>query len=259
MTLSARACKTCRARRIKCDAIRPICNRCVKAKRNCEWDPNVQDQLLFKNENAFAKGQPRRPKNDVSTFDLTTNVDFKPIERPPGLSVEVKALQYFAANFVFRPEDLPDIGHEYVTYIFPYWVCSPKGSSLHLALYALAHATYGRAVQDGETIAEADRLYGRSIETLRQTMPTARNSDINDLLLTIMIMAFYENVAFSRQSVDQAEAPTTAIGSRFWRTTCHHEGAIGLLKLRQQRGMDFNVAAIRAVRRQVVSHIRPFV
>jgi hypothetical protein len=44
------------------------------------------------------------------------------------------------------------------------------------------------------------------------------------------------------------------VGSRLWKSLCHHEGALALLKLRQQHGPPPYLPLHRVVRRQVVSH-----
>jgi hypothetical protein len=42
------------------------------------------------------------------------------------------------------------------------------------------------------------------------------------------------------------------VGSRLWKSLCHHEGALALLKLRQQHGPPPYMPLHRVVRRQVV-------
>lgn len=43
------------------------------------------------------------------------------------------------------------------------------------------------------------------------------------------------------------------VGSRLWKSLCHHEGALALLKLRREQGPPPYLPIHRVVRRQVVS------
>lgn len=121
MTLSLRGCQTCRKRRVKCDATQTgqSCLRCLKASRECVWDPNDQAGLHFKNENAFAQGNRRRPKRT----QINEQIVQRPVEPPQWNSlstpIDSQALTYFAGYFVFRPDSLPDMGNEYSTFVLP--------------------------------------------------------------------------------------------------------------------------------------------
>ncbi|KAH7238307.1 hypothetical protein BKA59DRAFT_241849 [Fusarium tricinctum] len=48
-------CLTCRKRRIKCDEGRPICNNCIKSKRQCE---GYNQRVIFKNPMGTMQGGP---------------------------------------------------------------------------------------------------------------------------------------------------------------------------------------------------------
>lgn len=98
-------------------------------------------------------------------------------------------------------------------------------------------------------------MYGQSIlETRRETAGLGdANVNVDHLLITIMLMGFYENVMYQGQG--HALLPSTStpaadeVGSRFWKTFCHHEGALSLLKLRHERP---NIPLDGAVRRQIL-------
>ncbi|KAF4965747.1 hypothetical protein FSARC_6477 [Fusarium sarcochroum] len=66
-------CLTCRKRRIKCDEGRPICNNCIKSKRQCE---GYNQRVIFKDPMGAIQGGP-----------------FGPAYYPPGSSHLVSHLQ----------------------------------------------------------------------------------------------------------------------------------------------------------------------
>ena len=195
MVVSIRGCQTCRKRRVKCDATRSgeRCARCEKAARTCIWDPNDLEELHFKDENAFAQGMRRRPKK-VSDKEVVTQQPIEPsASRALSQPIDGQALSYFVANFVFRPDDLPDIAHEYSTYVLLSWARAWPDSSIHAALYALSHAMYGRARQVDVALTDAEKLYASSIVQVRKEMANpSTQQDIDHLLFTIMLMGFYE-------------------------------------------------------------------
>lgn len=74
---ASKGCMTCRRRRIRCDATRPVCQRCVKSNRICLGYTATQ-------------GQPRPPiSQDVSTVTDITTDDSQTSVLSPGCSSDV--------------------------------------------------------------------------------------------------------------------------------------------------------------------------
>lgn len=117
-----------------------------------------------------------------------------PLHIPKALSipVEVHAFHYWMENFIFRLDDLPDIGHEYSTYVLSYWARARPGSSLHLALSALSHAVFGRARQVSKAIEDADKIHAQGIVRTHKELKELSDESIDQLLITIMLMSSYE-------------------------------------------------------------------
>ncbi|KIV83612.1 hypothetical protein PV11_05625 [Exophiala sideris] len=68
----SKACQTCKTRRVKCDETKPICNRCVKARRECfPLEAVKQASFLIHVENRYASGQTKRPRGPRSALYLT--------------------------------------------------------------------------------------------------------------------------------------------------------------------------------------------
>ncbi|KAF2836631.1 hypothetical protein M501DRAFT_1018970 [Patellaria atrata CBS 101060] len=258
MVFPSPACQTCKKRRIKCDTLKPSCGRCCKAGRVCVWNPNDAEGVHFKNENAFAQGQRRRPRLGRETIPKVvafTNPSVSTIPSPLSLPLETHALHYWARNFAFRLEELPDIGHEYSSYVLLVLARARPDSSIHHALSAFSHAVFGRARQFANAMQIADTAYARGIVKTYREMNTMDNEGIDQLLITIMLMNSYENIMYGDErhhSVVASPKASDAVGSRFWQTVCHIEGVSGLLKLRKDLGVPHSLQLGRMVRRQII-------
>ncbi|KAL1844112.1 hypothetical protein VTJ49DRAFT_4964 [Mycothermus thermophilus] len=74
----SKGCQMCRQRRIKCDETKPVCNQCIKARRQC---PGYRDEfdLILRNENQAAKRRalklsaPRRRATNSSTASSSSS------------------------------------------------------------------------------------------------------------------------------------------------------------------------------------------
>ncbi|KAK5034709.1 hypothetical protein LTS07_000463 [Exophiala sideris] len=81
----SKACQICKTRRVKCDETKPICNRCVKARREClPLEAVKQASFLIHVENRYASGQTKRPRGPrsalylIPTNDATTGPSVSP-------------------------------------------------------------------------------------------------------------------------------------------------------------------------------------
>ncbi|KAI0842334.1 hypothetical protein F5Y06DRAFT_125082 [Hypoxylon sp. FL0890] len=265
MVFPSRGCITCKQRRIKCDSVHPICGRCQKASRGCVWDQNEEAGFLFKSENAFAQGKPRRPwkprERDVEiTEEAATSssssdaVSNSPISLLPP--TEDEAFRFWFENYLFRDDELPEFAREYSHYLMAYWDKARPNSSLRLAVSAVSHAVFGRAKKADKLIEDAEKLFSRSIVKMRGEFRELTPENIEELLVTTMLMALYENIMHGDERHHSQEQGSSSdpdvIGSRFWEKVCHHEGAAGLLKLRQEHEWTPNLALERAARRQLI-------
>ncbi|KAI2467975.1 hypothetical protein F4781DRAFT_432816 [Annulohypoxylon bovei var. microspora] len=266
MVFPSRGCITCRKRRIKCDSVHPTCGRCHKASRTCVWDQNEEAGLVFKSENAFAQGKPRRPwrakERDAEAVAEASGSGSSPdlnsvSPTPIPVPEEDQAFRFWLENFMFRDDEIPEFVREYSQYIVPYRDKAQPGSSLHLALSAVSHAVFGRAMQEEKAIEDAELLFSQSIARMQSVFSELRQDNIHEILVTTMLMAFYENIMYGHErhhnrKKDSSSSDTDIIGSRFWENISHHKGAAGLLKLRQERGWTPDLPLERAARRQLM-------
>ncbi|KAI1136295.1 hypothetical protein F5Y05DRAFT_117244 [Hypoxylon sp. FL0543] len=263
MVFPSRGCIVCKQRRIKCDSVHPTCGRCQKASRACVWDQDEEAGLLFRSENAFAQGKPRRPwkprERDVELAEVAAPVSPDSVTNSPTSllpPIEDEAFRFWIENYIFSDDELPEFAREYSHYLTAYWDKTQRDSSLRLAVSAVSHAVFGRAKKAEKLIKDAEKIFSQSIVKMRNEFNGLTQDNIDEVLVTTMLMAFYENVMYAEerhrsQNQDSSLDPDV-VGSRFWEKVCHHEGAAGLLKLRQERGWTPNLALERAARRQLI-------
>ncbi|KAF7559655.1 hypothetical protein G7046_g4488 [Stylonectria norvegica] len=75
-------CLTCRKRRIKCDEARPICNNCIKSKRQCE---GYSQRVVFKDPMGAIQGGPYGPalySSASGSSHLVNHLQGKPSQGP---------------------------------------------------------------------------------------------------------------------------------------------------------------------------------
>jgi hypothetical protein len=121
-----------------------------------------------------------------------TPVSSQGVQPALSLPVELHALSFWVENFQFRLDDLPGMGHEYGSYVLLHWARARPDSSLHLALLALSHAVFGRIRQVDEATIGAYKFYARSIVKLSKETKELSSENMDQLLLTTMLMANYE-------------------------------------------------------------------
>ena len=93
---------------------------------------------------------------------------------------------------MLHPNEMPDIAHEYSSFVLDHWVAAQPDSSLRLALSAFSHAAFGRAMKAQKAVEVADKLYAQSIIRTQEEMKTLSDEAIDRLLLTIMFMSQHE-------------------------------------------------------------------
>lgn len=258
MVFPTRGCRTCVTRRIKCDTTQPICGRCSKADRACLWDPNDQAGFHFKSENAFAQGARRRPRASKvgGPPPITSAIAIVRQESPQpalALSLDDHAFNYWFRNYIARPEDLDESGHEYTVHLMPYYIKAKTGSCLHLAVSTLSQAVFGRSRKLPDALMRADRSYLRCLAKTQQAVGGDAYEGIDELLLTTMLMGYFENTRYNVRNGEIADRKEDAVGSRFENVFCHYEGAMGLLRVRHERHNGGDLTLDRVVRRQIVS------
>jgi hypothetical protein len=258
MVFKARGCRTCVQRRVKCDFAKPTCERCTKANRPCIWDPNEQAGLRFQDESAFAQGKARRPRN---LKDKPVNTTVMSIVRPPIaapqsallISLDEQAFQYWIQTNVSHAESLHEAAHEWHTYVLPYWMKAKPGSCLHLAVSTLSRAVFGRARNVPQALVQAGKSYARCLARTQRAVSGQLHESMDELLLTTMLMGYFENIRYSISGAETPVKKADAVGSSFTNVFCHYEGAMGLVEIRSRSSEATDITLDKVARRQIVS------
>jgi hypothetical protein len=256
MVFKARGCRTCVQRRIKCDSTKPICEKCVKANRSCIWDPNEQAGLRFQDESAFAQGKARRPRNPKDKSANTVAVIKHALTAPQkaiSISLDEQSFQYWVQTNVSHAESLHEAAHEWHTYVLPYWMKAKPGSCLHLAVSTLSRAVFGRARNVPLALAQAGRSYAQCLAKTQQAVSGQLHESMDELLLTTMLMGYFENIRYSISMVETSVKKVDAVGSSFTNVFCHYEGAMGLVEIRRRCSEVTDITLDKVARRQIVS------
>jgi hypothetical protein len=152
--------------------------------------------LPFKSENHFAQGHPRRPRKHPTNEGLrgviARTMRCPPVSPPLPIPIEDQAFHYFVANFTTWPNDMPDIGHDYLTYALYHWNSAGPGSSLHLAVSAFSHAVFWRGRRISQALENADRFYVRSIMKTQKEIKELSTESIDHLVVATLLMTNYE-------------------------------------------------------------------
>lgn len=116
-----------------------------------------------------------------------------PISLSPERSErEDEASHFWLENYVFRDDELPEFAREYSHFLTTHRDQSQPGSSLRLAMSAFSHVIYGRAMQVDKAIEDANSLFAQSVAKMRMELDELSQDNIDELILTTMLMASYE-------------------------------------------------------------------
>lgn len=187
----------------QCDSVRPSCTRCNRSKRLCHWDST--EGAVWKNENNFAQGQPRRPRQRAITRRPRNPLPTTPQPLPLhslSLPLENYAFNYWLINFTIWPKQPRDgeVRNEYGAYALCFWNSSPQDSTLRLSLSALSLVIFGRAMHSKKAFESAHYFYWRSIRSMRKEIANLSDQTIDQLLVATLIMATYDVSLFKQSS-----------------------------------------------------------
>jgi len=250
-----RGCRTCVQRRVKCDTARPVCERCAKGKRTCVWDPNELGGLRFQDESQYAQGKARRPratKTGSPSALITTKTSIPAPQPAITLSLDDQAFQYWATTNTTQADTLHEAAHEWHTHVIPHWRKAKPGSCIHLAVSTLSRAVFGRARGVPQALAQADRSYAQCLYKTQQAVGGQSHEDMDELLLTTMMMGYFENIRYSTNPLETGVRVEDAVGARYTNVFCHYEGAMGLLRIRRECGVSTDGTLDKVARRQIV-------
>lgn len=107
--------------------------------------------------------------------------------------LDVYAFGFYIRNFLFQPDDLPDFALDYTSFVLQQWSRSAPSSSLHLALYAVAHAVFGREKAVQRALDAAIVFYAKSTAKLREEVQD-EDVDKSHLVTARLLLGTYQSV-----------------------------------------------------------------
>ncbi|OJD15512.1 hypothetical protein AJ78_04243 [Emergomyces pasteurianus Ep9510] len=276
MPFPSHGCRTCKRRRVKCDETRPICNRCRKADLTCD---NVEEgNFIFLNENEFVVGRRKRPRGpNVSARMVSPAGNGAPNSSPSemtdrgitaqalqsrqhmprssvsqtlGTPIDEQALNYYYRSYLEMEHLLPDIADSHLKYVTVSRCFAEPQSILSLAIFAVSHATFGRALKSHASLNLGGKQYSKALVKTNLALQNASHATDDDVLLAIMLLSFYENSVMGKGT---STASSHAIQTWASRSFAHHDGALAVLKLRRQVPQRCSSALVldKLVRRQL--------
>ncbi|KAE9379730.1 hypothetical protein N431DRAFT_541170 [Stipitochalara longipes BDJ] len=226
MPYPSTGCQTCKIRRIKCDEITPICQRCAKSRRVCHTRITKKSSFSIHVENPYASGETKRPRGPRPRSSLTLI--------RPTLDVSAQALTYYLNYYVHELPDLPTIS-ACMSECLTTWKASKRECGMvDLAISAVALAIFSRIQQHPLAAKEAVTSYGRLLRVAQQQIVQAEilscdENRCDEFMLTVVLMAWYETTMHQPTNPKQKNL---TISFHSW---SHHDGAMAILKVRNDR------------------------
>lgn len=194
------------------------------------------------------------PPNDASLDHQQPHFQHG-IHIPLGLviSQEDQALCYYSQHHVEVPNDWPAIADRWDNHLkhaLSEWSLHRQQSVLGLAILAVSHASFGRTRHDYAALAAGSQNYSKALIKTNTALANQNQAISDEVLLAVMLLSFYENVVLDKTPFTSGQ-DIESIGSRAF---AHHDGAVAMLKLRQQskQRTGSSTELDRLVRRQLM-------
>jgi hypothetical protein len=200
--------------RRQCDEVKPVCQRCAKARRVCfGYQPAFS---TVHNENTFASGQlkrPRGPRPKMQPASVTGIV----LSR----DVQTEAVAYYMRHHLEPVKDASALIDSPRESLLSTWNSSPV---LDLALSSIALALFSRTRNCPPAAIQSFVSYRKSLQALQPMLRTLNTGNIDACLLTICLLSRYED-AVCASHLDSSTSFVETLKSR-----PHHIGAIAVLE-----------------------------
>ncbi|KAL4783060.1 hypothetical protein BJX76DRAFT_271412 [Aspergillus varians] len=230
----SKGCYTCRARKVKCDEARPVCNRCIKGNRICGGYRTLDDKktvsrgseqrlVTSKGEDDMAKRLASLALSPTSLFGQNRDQEranlcafYSRLVRLP----QVQGLHGGLLTVTTLPAILADLKQ-------PIMTTSPLPSALSALLLTLVSEKGND--KHCSAVTKALTCYGRALKLTRRLTEESDEGRRGELIMTIFILGMYEDLNSSEDHI---------------RTTSnsHLEGAVAFVRTQKCKsfGEDIN-------------------
>ncbi|KAG7285598.1 hypothetical protein NEMBOFW57_010227 [Staphylotrichum longicolle] len=231
----SRGCRTCRARRIKCDEGKPTCKRCEKSRRECggyrpEFEIVHRDQTNSTLRRLRKTADLQHQPSASSSPFIFIQEDPQPWRRKesssspsPEAALTVPLAHrvscYFASNFILLP--LGSAPHGFMEYLVPLLEAEPPNSALRYAFNACAFALLGnRARADRVNLAQLSlKEHTLALAYTHRALGQPAVASNDSTLAAVLMLCLYESITAIKESRMLA-----------WRS--HIDGAVHIIKTR---------------------------
>ncbi|KAF2805680.1 uncharacterized protein BDZ99DRAFT_574562 [Mytilinidion resinicola] len=153
-----------------------------------------------------------------------------------------QALTYYSRCYIESPPNLPEIADGHLSHVLVSSCFSHPHSVLSLAIAAVSHATFGRARRSPAALAVGRSTYSKALTKTNQALRDVDGVVMDEVLLAVMLLSFYENSVTERSLGKKAETNSNVVKEEKCsgiediaaRSFAHHDGAMAVLSLRRQ-------------------------
>ena len=178
-------------------------------------------------ENHYASGSQKRPRGPRSNA-LVGALDTIP--QNPVVNLETQANTYYLHFYVQTVEDMPNLSKGVADGLLPLGTSRADCPVLDLAVSSLALAVFSRTQRHPPAAVEATKRYQRVLRIFQDVLYSLSETNIDACLLTIFLMARYEDAVYRLNHFDVG---TPAVAS--FPSFSHHDGALAILKYWRER------------------------
>ncbi|PLB51338.1 hypothetical protein P170DRAFT_509328 [Aspergillus steynii IBT 23096] len=219
MPFPSPGCHTCKTRRIKCDGTFPICQRCIKSRRECHGLADPQSLSFIHSENPYADGKVKRPRGPRSGGHI-------PNPHHESGDVKAQAMTFYFQNYLQAPKETPGfirtLGDDYIAGRETF----RKSQLLDMAVSTMALGTFARTHQHPEAAVQASKAYEQVLQKVQPAIQRLEPDNVDVCLLAIFFMSRYEDLVHH----PAVSAPESRVDS-YLPSFSHHDGASAVLKM----------------------------
>jgi hypothetical protein len=176
MVVPSKGCEFCRARKIRCDRLKPICTQCRKGGWPCGGYRTGDDNWFFRNETprTLEKHAPQAPSRTVYT------------------PIADQALGFFMSNYVIPEPNNHTTFHGFHDYL-PI-LCKQESSRQPLStiMSAVGMASLANAGQQPALTLAARKMQILAIRRIREALADPLEVKSDNTLAAIMLLGAFE-------------------------------------------------------------------
>ncbi|KAF7893431.1 uncharacterized protein EAF02_000969 [Botrytis sinoallii] len=264
MPFPSRGCHTCKKRR--CDETKPSCDRCAKAKINCQGYSGIE-KYEFLNENEAASGKIKRPRGpnlrrsmqlnspfqspvpEKQTRHVNMTIDEANLIKLPSIPhvtfVQTPGRMFTSHNSrinccvgSFQHSSIFSLASSTICRLSSWTIASPEQAShaistcstLQLAILAIAHTTFGRSTKNLAALSIGSKIYSQALAATNLALRNSERVVMDVVILTVLLLSHFENSVTQKAQFVAKDIKIIAA-----KAFNYHDGAIAILNLRLQR------------------------